>query len=165
MKQDYRAVVVGVSAGGLDALSIVIPALEEDFPLPIAVVQHRRADSDDFLAIHLHEQSRQRVNHCRPSIDVLFESAADVYEQRLVGVILTGSNTDGSRGMKYIKQRGGLTVVQDPACAESDCMPRESIKAMRVDKILHIDDIGPFLTQCCRADNIHLTGTAAKRGS
>ena len=58
MTKSYKAVVVGVSAGGFDALSIVIPALGEDFSLPIAVAQHRHADSDEFLAMHLDNRSR-----------------------------------------------------------------------------------------------------------
>src|SRR5690242_11651886 len=55
------------------------------------------------------------VHHSRPSIDVLFESAADVYEERLIGVILTGANDDGAAGIAAIKRRGGFTVAQDPA--------------------------------------------------
>src|ERR1035437_2700739 len=62
----------------------------------------------------------ERVNFARPSIDVLFESAAEAYKNKLIGVILTGSNNDGTNGLKRIKEYGGLTIVQDPATAESN---------------------------------------------
>ena len=87
----------------------------------------------------------ERVNFARPSIDVMFESAADVYGSRLVGVVLTGANYDGSLGLKKIKEKGGLTIVQDPATAEMDSMPREAIEKTDVDFILPPEQIGPAL--------------------
>ena len=83
----------------------------------------------------------ERVNFARPSIDVLFESAAEVYKSKLIGVVLTGSNNDGTKGMKRIKEYGGLTIVQDPATAESGYMPASAIAAMQVDYILPLDGI------------------------
>jgi two-component system chemotaxis response regulator CheB len=83
----------------------------------------------------------ERVNFARPSIDVLFESAAEVYKDKLIGVVLTGSNNDGTNGMKRIKKLGGLTVVQDPVTAESGDMPASVIAAMRVDHVLPLDRI------------------------
>lgn len=87
------------------------------------------------------------VNYARPSIDVLFESAADVYENRLVGVLLTGANSDGAQGLKTIKTKGGLTICQDPATAESSAMPQSAIDLFEVDYVLPLDQIGPFLAQ------------------
>ncbi len=90
------------------------------------------------------------VTYARPSIDVLFESAADVYRKRTVGVILTGANTDGARGLAKIKAYGGLCAVQDPASAESRGMPQAAMAATQVDAVLPITKIAPFLNQLCR---------------
>ena len=83
----------------------------------------------------------ERVNYARPSIDVLFESAAEAYKNKLIGVILTGSNNDGTKGMKRIQECGGLTIVQDPATAESNYMPASVIAAMQVDYVLPLNGI------------------------
>ncbi len=90
------------------------------------------------------------VAYSRPSIDVLFESAAKAYSKGVVGVVLTGMNADGARGAKRIKERGGFVLVQDPATAESPEMPQAAIAATRVDRILPLDRIGPFLLELCR---------------
>ena len=83
----------------------------------------------------------ERVNFARPSINVLFESAAEAYKNKLIGVILTGSNNDGTNGLKLIKEYGGLTIVQDPSTAESGFMPASAIAAMQVDYILSLKGI------------------------
>jgi two-component system chemotaxis response regulator CheB len=89
----------------------------------------------------------KRVNYARPSIDVLFETAADVYGARLIGIILTGANNDGSQGLKTIKECGGLTIVQDPATAEADSMPKAAIEATTVDYVLSLQEIGVLLNR------------------
>jgi two-component system chemotaxis response regulator CheB len=89
------------------------------------------------------------VGYARPSIDVLFESAADVYHERIIGVILTGANRDGARGLSRIKSLGGFTVVQDPLDAESRTMPEAAIAATQVDRILPLSEIAPFLNELC----------------
>ena len=86
------------------------------------------------------------INYARPSIDVLFESASDVYRDKLIGIILTGANNDGSRGLKTIKERGGITIVQDPKSAEMDMMPKSAIETVETDYILPVDEIAPLLT-------------------
>jgi two-component system chemotaxis response regulator CheB len=86
-----------------------------------------------------------RVNFSRPSIDVLFESAAFVYEERCIGIILTGASSDGSLGLNKIHSKGGLTLVQDPETAEFSAMPRAAIKATDVDHILTLEEFGDFL--------------------
>ncbi len=91
------------------------------------------------------------VAYSRPSIDVLFESAADAYGQSVIGVILTGANSDGTRGAGRIKQRGGFVIAQDPKTAESPAMPEAAIAAGRVDRILPLERIGPFLVELCRS--------------
>lgn len=98
----------------------------------------------------LHLSIDGRVEHSRPSVDVLFESAADAYRDTLIGVVLTGANNDGARGAASIKMRGGFVVVQDPETAESPVMPRAAIAATRVDRILPLNRIGPFLVELCR---------------
>ena len=86
-----------------------------------------------------------RVNYARPSIDVLFESAAHAWGPGLTGVLLTGANHDGAEGIRRIKQCGGLTIAQDPAGAEQPIMPEAAIRTGCVDHILDIDAIGAFL--------------------
>ncbi len=85
------------------------------------------------------------VNYARPSIDVLFETAAEVYGTKLIGVVLTGANHDGSQGLKKIQEACGLTIVQDPVTAEIDRMPKAAIAAVEVDHILTLKEIGSFL--------------------
>lgn len=87
----------------------------------------------------------ERVNFSRPSIDVLFETAAETYQQRLIGVILTGANNDGTRGLQTIKSYGGLAIVQSPDSAESGAMPRSAIEEVAVDHIVPLDRMGQFL--------------------
>ena len=89
------------------------------------------------------------VAHARPSIDVLFESAAEVYKERAVGVILTGANRDGARGLARIKSFGGFVVVQDPASAESRTMPEAAVAATTVDRILPLQEMAHFLNELC----------------
>jgi two-component system chemotaxis response regulator CheB len=93
----------------------------------------------------------EKVEYSRPSIDVMFESAADSYGAGVIGVVLTGANADGARGAARIKRRGGFVIVQDPASAESPAMPAAAIEAARVDRILPLDRIGPFLVELSRS--------------
>lgn len=89
--------------------------------------------------------SDEKVNYSRPSIDVLFESAADAYGPGLMGVILTGANADGAIGLKRIKEQGGFTVVQDPRTAAASEMPRAAIEQTGPDLVIPLEEIGPFL--------------------
>jgi len=185
----YEAIVIGVSAGGLDALSKIIPQLPEDYPLSVSVVQHTRKDMDDFLANHLDGLSPIKVkeaewqeslkpgtvyiapsgyhllvekdktfafsvdppvNYAIPSIDVLFESAARVYGSKLIGVVLTGANRDGTKGLKKIKEAGGLTVVQEPKTAAATEMPRSAITNVNVDRIVGLSEMGTCLTELAK---------------
>lgn len=88
-----------------------------------------------------------KVNHSRPSVDVLFESAADVYGPAAVGIILTGASADGAKGLAKIKGRGGLAIVQEPESAKSDVMPRAAMSACRVDYAAPMDKIPGLLLQ------------------
>jgi len=91
----------------------------------------------------------ERVHHARPSIDVLFESAADAYGERVIGVILTGANEDGAAGLARIKERGGVAIVQDPADAARRTMPDAAIAATVADAVLPLDGIGRFIYGLC----------------
>lgn len=184
MKPSYDLVVIGGSAGAIQALPLILTQLPASFSLPIVIVLHRLEGSGSYLhqyfkqhcilpvvevedkqpllpgqvyiapaGYHLLVENEgyfslsidPRVNYCRPSIDVLLESAADSYGNRLVGIILTGANTDGSKGLKKVKEAGGLTIVQRPMTAAVDIMPRAAIKATDVDWVLNLEQIGCLL--------------------
>jgi len=87
----------------------------------------------------------ERVNFARPSIDVLFESAAEAYKNKLIGIVLTGSNNDGAKGIKRIKESGGMVIIQDPETAESPNMPASAINVIQPDYILSLEKIIEFL--------------------
>ncbi|MGB1271984.1 MAG: chemotaxis protein CheB [Endozoicomonas sp.] len=88
------------------------------------------------------------VAHVRPAIDVLFQSAARVYQQSLVAIVLTGANTDGSDGIRSVKAHGGTTVAQCPGSAEMGVMPRASLETGCVDHLVKLDEIPAFLNAC-----------------
>ena len=176
--------VTGSSAGGLDALKIILKAVPKTFPCPIIVVQHfpidtktllskifgpvcelRVAEAIDKEALEsgsvyiappgyhlLIEEWRalalsvdERINWSRPSIDVLFESAAKVYREKLIGILLSGANEDGALGLKAISDRGGFTIVQDPDTAESKVMPLAGIREASVNLVLSLPKIASVL--------------------
>jgi two-component system chemotaxis response regulator CheB len=87
----------------------------------------------------------ERVNFARPSINVLFETAAEAYQDKLIGIILTGSSDDGTNGLIKIKEKGGLVIAQDPATAESPFMPAAAIARVNVDYILPLKGISSLL--------------------
>jgi len=184
----FKAVVIGVSAGGLTALNRLFSCLKKDFSAPIIVVQHLHpTQNQSYIDVigkdgplpvieaidkcifhagaiyfappdyHLFIEKGdvfslsvdEKINHCRPSIDALFESAADVLGSQVIGVILTGANNDGAEGLRKIKNNGGLTIVEDPATAESPYMPQAAIDCVKVDCVLGIDDIAKKLNQLC----------------
>ena len=91
---------------------------------------------------HLALSTEEAVRYSRPSIDVTFESAADAYGARTVGVIMTGANDDGARGLKRIADRGGAAIVQDPATAESAVMPAAALKFVPDARVTKLDEIG-----------------------
>jgi two-component system, chemotaxis family, protein-glutamate methylesterase/glutaminase len=94
----------------------------------------------------------ERVQYARPSIDVLFESAAHAYGAGVIGIILTGANEDGAAGLAEIKRRGGIAVVQDPAGAARRTMPDAAIAATTADAVLPVEEIGQFLYGLCVAE-------------
>lgn len=198
----YEFIVVGASLGGLHALEILLTGLPKDFPVPVAIAQHRHKASDDSLSIVLQRQSALPITevedkdtimpgrvylappdyhllveesqtqwdsdgeyrtsvptfalsteapvlYARPSIDVLFESAADAYGEKVIGVILTGASNDGTQGLARIKANGGLTIVEEPSTACCATMPKAAIAAVPIDWILPLDEIAPLLVSLC----------------
>jgi len=177
-------VVIGGSAGGVDALIGLLPELPVGYGPTVVCILHVPADRDSRLAdvfelraalpvreardkeplapgviyfagsgYHLSVE-RERcfslsceppVQFARPAIDVLMESAADAYGPRLAGILLTGANHDGADGMRRIRERGGLTVVQDPAEAFSSAMPEEAIRRCAPHLVLPLSGIRTLL--------------------
>ncbi|MBY8928765.1 chemotaxis protein CheB [Pseudomonas sp. Wu6] len=179
-----EAIVVGASAGGVEALLSIFGGLPDTFGLPIIAVLHlpdeRRSQLAEVFARRLRipvkeardkesieagtlyfagpgyhlsvEQDRSlslsqedRVHHSRPAIDFLFTSAADAYAKSLLAILLTGANQDGARGLAYVKQSGGTTVVQDPVEARIAVMPLAALALHTPDHILSLSRIGSLL--------------------
>ena len=92
----------------------------------------------------------EAVQFSRPSIDVMFDTAADSYAERLIGVVLTGANEDGAYGIARVKRRGGLTIAQDPETAAKRAMPDAAIATGAVDRIVPLDDIAALLDDVAR---------------
>ena len=179
-------IVIGCSAGGFEALRMILGALPSGFPVPVIVVCHVGDDGSDRLAellgrfcriaveeaedkaplrprtVHvapagyhlLLEADRSfslsvdpKVCGVRPSVDVLFESAADALPGRIIGVVLTGANQDGALGLKAIRESGGLGVVQEPESAVASAMPAAAIAIAGADHVAPLAAIGPLLVQ------------------
>lgn len=87
------------------------------------------------------------INYSRPSIDLLFETAACAYGNRIIGILLSGSNSDGTKGLKKIRSFGGLSIVQDPCTADFPQMPESAIKNSGVDHVLSVKKIINYLTK------------------
>jgi two-component system CheB/CheR fusion protein len=179
--KESQLVVIGSSAGGIEALSRLVASLPADFPAPIVIAQHL----DPRRPSHLHEILARRatlpvrvveerealengvifvvpsnrlveISHgdlrlslakagaVAPSIDVLFESAANVFGPGLIAVILTGSGSDGSAGAWHVKKAGGAVVIENPATAMFPSMP-SSIPPSLVDATADLDSIGSIL--------------------
>ena len=89
----------------------------------------------------------QAVAYARPSIDVLFESVADEYGDKAIGVVLTGANNDGARGLARISSQGGVTLVENPETAASHAMPRAALAHTKADWVLPLEEIAPRLNK------------------
>jgi two-component system, chemotaxis family, protein-glutamate methylesterase/glutaminase len=107
-------------------------------------------------ADHLHLIDRPPVQFLRPNIDVLFESVAQQYGSRAIGVILSGTGHDGSEGIRAIKMAGGTTIIEDPTFAEFADMPVASKRTGCVDFVLPLEKIGERLIDICSARKINV---------
>lgn len=181
-----KAVVIGASAGAVQALMAILPALPASFGLPVLVVVHVPPDRDNVLVPLLQAKCRmlvkeaedkepvsasviyfapsdyhllverdqtlalstdEAVNYSRPSIDVLFETAAEAYGPALAGFILTGANHDGAAGLRAVFDAGGLVVVEDPASAYASPMPIAALEACPSAKTMTLDAIASYLSR------------------
>jgi two-component system chemotaxis response regulator CheB len=181
-----EAVVIGSSAGALEALSVILPALPAHFRLPLIVVVHVPPDKPSVLAelfqakcriavreaedkepirggtvyfappdYHLLVEaekslslsSEEPVLYSRPSIDVLFESAADAYGSALIAIILTGANHDGAKGMKAVVESGGVVVIQSPEEAFAPAMPEAAMITCPNARVLSLSAIAAYLQE------------------
>lgn len=188
-REPYAAVVVGGSAGSVDALAALLPALPPRVRSAMLVVLHLPRDRRSLLpeifrkrcALPMREAQDQEpiepgtvyfappdyhllvdtgprtalsvdppVHFSRPSIDVLFDSAADLYGPRLVGILLSGANDDGAQGLARIRASGGLTIVQEPATAAMPFMPQAALDRTAVDHVLPPAGIASLLAQLHR---------------
>lgn len=184
----YDAIVMGCSAGGLNALQRVLPGLDPRLRVPVVVCCHtgspdvsllvdllgrssslpvaearERAPADPGVVhvapsgyhllveenFHFSLSVDAKVSFARPSIDVLFETAADAWRGRLVGVLMTGANADGAHGLAAIRRAGGHAVVQDPDDAESKAMPLAGLRIAGADTCLPIEAIAATLNELC----------------
>jgi two-component system chemotaxis response regulator CheB len=184
LPRPVTAVAIGTSAGGVDALLAVLPALPSGLRPPVFVVLHLPPDRPsrivDILGpkcavpvVEAEDKAPARpgtvhlappdyhlliedgdclalsadapVLFSRPSIDVLFESAADVYGAGLLGIILTGSSADGAAGLQAVHRAGGTTVVQDPRDARVPLMAEAALRLTTVDLVLPLDGIAALL--------------------
>lgn len=104
---------------------------------------HLLVENDHSLSLDYSE----KIQYSRPCIDVTFETAAEVYKDRAAAILLSGANADGARGLKMIKQAGGITAVQNPATAEVSFMPNQALQTAKVDYILEVEEIAYFINK------------------
>ena len=127
--------------------SVPVKIIEDKIPLVAGFLYvapsnyHLLFEKNDTLAL----DTSEKVNYSRPSIDVSFESAAEVYGSSLIGILLSGSNADGTEGMKAIQKSDGLIVIQDPLSADMPFMPKHAIVNTKPDYILNNEEILNFL--------------------
>jgi two-component system chemotaxis response regulator CheB len=100
------------------------------------LIEHNRVFSLD---------ASEKVNYSRPSIDVTFESVAEVFGAGAVGILLSGGNNDGTSGLKRIHEVGGITCVQDPRTAQVAYMPEQALNALHIDRILKPEEMAEFI--------------------
>lgn len=142
-----------VRNGFVEALSLksVVQVTEPNDKEPIKKGSVYLAPANYHMSVELGNyfalSTEEMVNNSRPSIDITLGTCAYVYKERLVGILLSGANRDGALGMKYIHDRGGVTIVQEPSECMIDTMPRAALAATKIDYTLKIDQIVEFLKE------------------
>lgn len=140
-----------VRSGFVEALSIKasIPVIEPFDKDQIKPGKAYLAPANYHMFVELGNKialsTEEPVNHSRPSIDLSFVTAAQVYREKLIGIILSGANKDGAYGLKKIKDYGGITIVQDPEECQVKTMTESSLRLSKVDHILKTNEIIRFL--------------------
>ena len=179
-----RLIVIGASAGGVNALRGLLGAMGDQIKVPVVICKHLApGDEKGVVTVlkyssavdvelaedkqplkagtvyvapgnyHLQIERRgwlslsidERVCHCRPAIDVLFETAANAYKKDVVAIVLTGANEDGAEGVRAVKAHGGTVIVQASDEAEVSIMPLAAIATGCADYILKLEDIARYL--------------------
>ena len=179
-------IVIGCSAGGLQAMQVVLGGLHAQLPVPVVIVTHTASNDValicDLLRRHTVLNVVEATERCapapgvvhiapsgyhllisndgrfelsvdakvcfvRPSIDVLFSSAAFASSGQLIGVVMTGANHDGAEGLLAVRRAGGLAIVQDPANAEVPAMPQACLDLSGADHCLPLEDIAPLINR------------------
>jgi two-component system, chemotaxis family, protein-glutamate methylesterase/glutaminase len=134
----------------------VLPVREAEDKDPIAAGTVYVAPPDYHLLVERSKtfalSADEAVLFSRPSIDVLFESAADAYGGHLAGIVLTGASADGARGLSAVKQRGGMAIVQSPKGAVAPAMPRAALSMVQADHVLSLTDLASLLGRLTRGD-------------
>lgn len=179
-----NALIIGGSAGSLDVLLEIFPALSSEIDFPIVLVIHRKANNESLLTDLLQARTSlkvneaeekkalvagniyiapadyhllieedktisldysEKVNYSRPSIDVTYQSAAEVYKENLVCILLSGSNADGVNGLKIVNNYGGRVVIQNPSTAIMPYMPQQAINNVHTDQVLHGNEMAEYI--------------------
>lgn len=161
---DPRAIVIIVVHRKNDSESVLEHLLSHKTRLPVTEVEDKEpiianavyiAPPDYHLLMeneaNFSLDTSEKVHYSRPSIDVTFESVAETFGDRVIGILLSGSNADGANGLAVIKDRGGYTIVQDPSSADVGFMPQQAINRGCVDVILHGDKISEKLNSLLTA--------------
>lgn len=142
-----------VRNGFVEALSIksVFPVTEPYDKEPIKKGGVYLAPSNYHMSVELGNyfamSTEEMVNNSRPAIDITLGTAAYVYRDKLIGILLSGANRDGGLGMKHIKDRGGLTIVQEPTECMIDTMPKAAMGLTKIDYVLKVDEIVSFIKE------------------
>lgn len=142
-----------VRHGFIEALSLksVVPVVEPDDKEPIKKGGIYLAPANYHLSVELGNNfslsTEEMMNNSRPAIDITLGSCAYVFKDKLIGILLSGANRDGAMGMKYIKDRGGLTIVQDPSECMIETMPKAAMALTPVDHVLKVDQIVEFFKE------------------
>ncbi|HEY4954708.1 MAG TPA: chemotaxis protein CheB [Gemmatimonadaceae bacterium] len=156
---DFRVPVVVVQHRGKHADNLLVSLLQDVTPLRVVDVEDKEplvsqsvyiAPANYHMLVekgHLSLTTDPMVRFSRPSIDVTFSSAGDAYVGAAIGVVLTGANDDGSRGLRHIVDRGGRAIVQDPATAESSVMPLAARRRVPEAIVIPLDEIAPLLVE------------------
>jgi two-component system chemotaxis response regulator CheB len=131
-----------------DCTPLCVCEIEDKAPIAPGTVYVAPADYHLLIEDgHFALSTDEPVRYSRPSIDVTFVSTADSYGEHCVGIVLTGANADGARGLKRIHDRGGLALVQVPSSAESPTMPAAALRSVPKARVLSIDQIAATLTE------------------
>lgn len=146
-----------VRNGFVEALSIksVFPVVEPYDKEQIKKGGVYLAPSNYHMSVELGNyfamSTEEMVNNSRPAIDITLSTAAYVYREKLIGILLSGANRDGGLGMKHIKDRGGLTIVQEPSECMIDTMPRAALSLTKIDYVQKTDDIVNLMNEIDKA--------------